>query len=721
MLCGGGGNLQASPATIIFNKVTLLKVDFFNFGTGTANNTEATGIFKKAVANWFYATRSVSIFTLLLILIYIGIRSAISTIAEEEAKYKKWFTNWAFSLALVFLLPYIMEGIIQINNALVGLIAQSIPDQGGLVNYMNAVALRMFSPFFTQSVAAIIVYCVLIGITLGLFVAYLKRVLTIGFLIAIAPLITITYSVDKLKDGESQALNAWFKEFAYTILIQIFHAITYALFVSTAVAELQRVGSIGASFFAVVCLTFFWKAEELVRKIFGFDKSSSLGGVMASAAMVGGALGTLGKFATKKVAQKGVEKGGKALTKSDNAFAKRATSFVKQQASKVGDIKIGKGAKEATVRERYKRVQDAIDTSAGKQGLLHAPARAIKAAKSQIKDSAVLDDIKDKAKKMLDPKEQLEAAKRMALGTIAGATTLGATGKPGAALGTYMAGKALSDRMLGKYGEVSIDKQERALARAAELYKKDKGLTDSAADKAKFKKDSKYLLGQDPDDIKWDQATSNYIRALNDTHQVYQTKDIKDPAKKIEETLGKIADGKIEAPYRFTLSGKARDTLEADVDMKAVGRNLDAILASNSVQDTSTGLQAQTSRIAADIITAIGKSNLIGSAANPVNHRANLRKMSDSIDTAFEAKKLNLDVSGLSLDDQRAVHAQMDTFRDSFKLSMRQQYMTSEKTNKRNVLKTGAAPGAANNRKATNRRTAEALGGTSKSLKKFYP
>ena len=43
---------------------------------------------------------------------------------------------------------------------------------------------------------------------------------TIGFLIVIAPLVTITYSIDKISDGKAQGMNTWFREFAYNVLIQ---------------------------------------------------------------------------------------------------------------------------------------------------------------------------------------------------------------------------------------------------------------------------------------------------------------------------------------------------------------------------------------------------------------------------------------------------------------------------------------------------------------------
>lgn len=44
---------------------------------------------------------------------------ALSTVASEEAKYKKMLVDWVTSLALLFVLHYIILLVININSALV--------------------------------------------------------------------------------------------------------------------------------------------------------------------------------------------------------------------------------------------------------------------------------------------------------------------------------------------------------------------------------------------------------------------------------------------------------------------------------------------------------------------------------------------------------------------------------------------------------------------------
>ena len=56
----------------------------------------------------FYAfTRNLSVAISLFVLIYMGIRMAISTVASEQAKYKKMLIDWVASLMILFLMHFI--------------------------------------------------------------------------------------------------------------------------------------------------------------------------------------------------------------------------------------------------------------------------------------------------------------------------------------------------------------------------------------------------------------------------------------------------------------------------------------------------------------------------------------------------------------------------------------------------------------------------------------
>lgn len=332
----------------IFNKVGLTNIDFFDF----SGNIGAIQTIRINVATWYYILRILAIVILLVVLIYVGIRMAISTVASEQAQYKKMLTDWVVSFALIFLLNYIIIFTIEANNALVGLLEYPVRTKIGM-GITTQLITRSVVGVATVSWGSLIVYAMLIGMTTAFLFTYIKRMLTIGFLIIISPLITITYSIDRAGDGKAQALNNWLKEFMFTVLIQPFHCIIYIVFVSSAIDLLSWEGSIPKMVLAIMCMAFIWKAEKIVKTIFGFDGAkASLGDTVASMAAVkaiGSAAtkmaGTGSKAASKTSFGKNISNKvsntapGKAFNKiSNSGIMKKTEGFMK---SKVAPIAVG--------------------------------------------------------------------------------------------------------------------------------------------------------------------------------------------------------------------------------------------------------------------------------------------------------------------------------------------------------------------------------------------
>ena len=265
-----------SVQDIIFNKVKITDINFFDIDG-------ADGVIKtirENVAAWYVGVRNLASVVLVIILIYVGIRMAISTIAEEKAKYKKMLIDWFTSMCLLFVLHFIIILTIQLNNALVGAIGDAT-STGDIGKQFAEQAL--LTPYLTKGMGNAICYLLLEAITFGFLIAYIKRMITIAFLIIIAPLVTITYSIDRMGDGSSQALNTWFKEFAYNILIQPFHCIAFLALCSTAV-DLGENADLGRATLAICLLAFLAKsAEDIVKRIFGFQAQSMASPVAAAA------------------------------------------------------------------------------------------------------------------------------------------------------------------------------------------------------------------------------------------------------------------------------------------------------------------------------------------------------------------------------------------------------------------------------------------------------
>ena len=75
-----------------------------------------------------------------------------------------------------------------------------------------------------------VVYWFLVFIELKFFFMYVKRNFSVVFLTIIAPLITVTYPIDKAGDGKAQAFGNWLSEFIITVFIQTLHVYTYLIF-----------------------------------------------------------------------------------------------------------------------------------------------------------------------------------------------------------------------------------------------------------------------------------------------------------------------------------------------------------------------------------------------------------------------------------------------------------------------------------------------------------
>ncbi len=290
---------------ILFNKVELTDINFFDL-----NPSDATvKTIRLSVAAWYYSVRNVAIVALLVICIYVGIRMAIATVAEEKAKYKEMLIDWATGLALVFVLHYIMIFIININNALVDIFAKGLDADSGDV--MEKFFTQAWQVGFTNGFISAVCYVTLVGITFVFLLSYIKRMITIGFLIVIAPLVTVTYSLDKMGDSKSQALNTWFKEFSYNILIQPFQCVAYLALANTSYQLLAQSNSehldemFRSAVLAFVMLLFVLESEKIIKHIFHFESETMSDGLKEAA--VGAAI--LGE-SRKAIANRSKNQGG---------------------------------------------------------------------------------------------------------------------------------------------------------------------------------------------------------------------------------------------------------------------------------------------------------------------------------------------------------------------------------------------------------------------------
>lgn len=312
---------------IIFNKLALVDVNIFDFETaGNSNISEGNVLYtlRKNVASWYYTIRNIAIVLGLAVLIYTGIRMALSSIADDKAKYKKMFKDWLVSFALIFVLQYLMVFVIELNEGIVGVLAdtktaeeakfelygeQTADETTTDGNLQHRLLIDALLPHpMTKGMTITVMYLLLVAMTFLYLIVYIKRLVTISFLIIISPLITITYAVDKAGDGKAQALNKWVKEFVFTILIQPFHCIIYMLFIQNIYYNITQVNILhfGKIFVTIMMFGFMYKADDIVRGIFGFE-AKNLSSAAAVGAMALSKAGKVNKLKTNMSNVKGVK------------------------------------------------------------------------------------------------------------------------------------------------------------------------------------------------------------------------------------------------------------------------------------------------------------------------------------------------------------------------------------------------------------------------------
>lgn len=149
------------------------------------------------------------------------------------------------------------------------------------------------SNYAYASIGYKLIYCILVIYTFIFMFTYLKRTIYMAFLTLIAPLVALTYPIDKMNDGQAQAFNRWMKEYIFNLLIQPLHLILYMVLVGSAYEFAAK-----NIIYVVVALGFLTPAEKLLRSFFGFEKAHTpglLAGPAGAAIMMNGVNKLLGK------------------------------------------------------------------------------------------------------------------------------------------------------------------------------------------------------------------------------------------------------------------------------------------------------------------------------------------------------------------------------------------------------------------------------------------
>lgn len=325
----------------------------------TGNSTVAD--LKETISTWYQALRMIAIVGLLSVLVYVGLRMVTAAVATDKAKYKEMFVDWVIALCLVFFLHYIMvftmTMVQEVQNLFISGPSTSstnndankktintillvyrnetlVPKDTGNNNdnsyfdytpgnsdtgyfdtpvpseYETHVTEKAFptnltgynrvlagNPDAIPKLTYTIMYLALTFYTVYFFFIYIKRVIILTFLTIIAPLVALTYPIDKVKDSKAQAFEFWLREYIVNAMIPIIHLVLYTVLVTSAIDL-----AVKSPLYAICVLAFIVPAEKIVKEMFGIKSSTA-------PALGGFAGGALAAQMVQKLGKGGKDKG----------------------------------------------------------------------------------------------------------------------------------------------------------------------------------------------------------------------------------------------------------------------------------------------------------------------------------------------------------------------------------------------------------------------------
>ena len=288
----------------------------------------ATSKMQKNIASWYIALRTIAVVGLLSVLLYIGIRIVLSSAsAQDKAKYKNMLKDWAVALCILFVLHYMMAFMLNmigsLNDIIKGNILSSNVDGTNSDKLMTTIRKEIgtdISDVTYDTAGYTIMYLALVMLTAIFTLQYLKRVIFMAFLTMVAPMIALTYPLDKIKDGKAQAFSYWLREYIFNCLIQPVHLLLYAILIGNAIEF-----ATSNMLYAIVALAFLVPAEKFVKEMFGMKSQSPTAtlGAAAGGAMIMSMLNKIKAKPPKEAGQSGGTgeegSGNKVRTKTNTA------------------------------------------------------------------------------------------------------------------------------------------------------------------------------------------------------------------------------------------------------------------------------------------------------------------------------------------------------------------------------------------------------------------
>ena len=218
---------------LFFGDFKFLDINIFNINTSKESNSkgnEANANLKKGVAVWTNATRGFAVAISLLLFILGAVMLMLNSARTDSkatsiASLKNFLTDTVKGLMIALMITVVLamilfahDMVISIFNAIRYKMLESGAQSAELIIYKNVLDLDINGYGYSVSFIA---YLFMSAYHIKFLIIYINRLLTIGFLIVVAPIISVTYALDRIGDRKKpssfkflqrvcRCSNSWF-------------------------------------------------------------------------------------------------------------------------------------------------------------------------------------------------------------------------------------------------------------------------------------------------------------------------------------------------------------------------------------------------------------------------------------------------------------------------------------------------------------------------------
>lgn len=273
--------------SVLFNKLPLTDANFFNFEKAGGYDLIENGQpiswlynIRKYIAMMYVIIRNISIAAMVFVLLYVGIRMAISTLAKRKAQYNKMLTSWFTGLCIIMFIHFFMYIVLYVNDVLVDVFMQQninaateiMGETSETLSLYDAIRTKAYSWDFYDGLIGLIMYIFMVYFLIRYILIYLKRMVSIYVLAIYGSFVGVKYALDKSTGKRSSdSFMRWMKDFMYNVLLQSIHCLIYITLMSVA-AKAAFSSASGIIVCLIVC-QFILKSDKIFMKIFNVKGS----------------------------------------------------------------------------------------------------------------------------------------------------------------------------------------------------------------------------------------------------------------------------------------------------------------------------------------------------------------------------------------------------------------------------------------------------------------